>query len=119
MKAARSLPDLAAIEQAVKSKRYPMTRIRRLLLCAYLGITESDLKRPIPYVRILAASDRGRDLIRQAKKLGQLPLVNPGQTPEDRDYFTLETRAADLFTLFAAPGFPCPCRTEQDARLFL
>lgn len=119
MKAARSLPDLESIAQAVKSKRYPMTRINRLLLCAYLGITEADLKRPLPYARILAASDHGRTLIRQAKKSGQLPLVNPGQTPDDQDYFTLETRAADLFSLFTAPGFPCPCRTEQDARLFL
>ena len=119
MKAARSQPDLEAIAQAVKSKRYPMTRIRRLLLCAYLGITEADLKRPLPYARILAASDRGRTLIRQAKKLDQLPLINPGQTPDDRDYHALETRAADLYTLFSAPGFPCPCRTEQDARLIL
>ena len=45
-------------------------------------------------------------------------LVNPGQEPTDRDYYTLETRASDLFTLFSAPHCPAPCRLEQDARLF-
>ena len=31
-----------------------MTRVRRLLLCAYLGISEQRLRQPIPYVRLLA-----------------------------------------------------------------
>lgn len=114
--AARTEPDLESVVQAVKSKRYPRTRIQRLLLCAYLGLTAEDLRRPIPYVRILAASETGRTLLRQARDRGTLPLVNPGQPPEDRDYYALETRAADLYTLFAAPGFPTPCRTEQNAR---
>lgn len=116
MKAARSQPDWTAIIEATKSKRYPLTRIQRLFLCAYLGIRQQDLALPLPYVRVLAASETGRKLLRQAKKAGGLPLINPGQTPPDRDYYALETRAADLYTLFAAPGFPAPCRTEQEAR---
>ena len=44
--------------------------------------------------------------------------VNPGQTPPDRDYYALERRAADLYTLFAAPGCPTPAAQEQSARLF-
>ena len=116
-KAARSQPDLEHIIDAVKSKRYPRTRIQRLLLCAYLGITQDDLAKPITYARILAASAQGRTLLRQAKQRGKLPLVNPGQLPPDREYYTLETRASDLFTLFAAEGFPTPCATEQNARI--
>lgn len=115
-RAARTEPDLEAIVQAVKSKRYPRTRIQRLLLCAYLGLTAEDLRRPTPYVRVLAASETGRTLLRQARDRGTLPLLNPGQPPEDRGYYALETRAADLYTLFAAPGFPTSCRTEQNAR---
>lgn len=115
-RAARMEADLEAVIQAVKSKRYPRTRIQRLLLCAYLGLTAADLSRPITYVRILAASATGRTLLRQARERGTLPLINPGQTPPDREAYDLEIRAADLFTLFAAPGFPTPCATEQNAR---
>ena len=118
MKAVRSCPDLESVLQTVKSKRYPRTRLQRLLLCAYLGISQTDLEQPVPYVRILAVTQRGRPLLRRAKDLGALPLVNPGQTPPDRDYYALERRAADLFTLFAAPGCPTPAAQEQSARLF-
>lgn len=117
MKASRTHSTLEEIIQATKSKRYPRTRIQRLLLCAYLGIQAGDLMQPFPYVRILAASKRGCSMLRQAKQTGGLTLVNPGQTPPDRAYYTMEARAADLFTLFSAPGIPSPCRTEQSARL--
>lgn len=117
MKAARSQPNLESILQATKSKRYPRTRIQRLLLCAYLGITADMLKYPIPYVRILAASEAGRGIIRAAKKHDSIPLLTPGQTPTDRAYFQLERRASDLFTLFAAPEFPYTCQAEQNGRI--
>ena len=118
MKASRSCTSLEEIIDTVKSKRYPRTRIQRLLLCAYLGITRQDLQQPIPYVRILALSERGRSWIRKAKKADTLPLINPGETPEHRNYYALETRASDLFTLFSAPDFPPVCRLEHNARLF-
>ena len=115
--AARTQPDLESIIGAVKSKRYPRTRIQRLLLCAYLGIGAEDLERPLPYVRILAANQTGRTVLRQARKTSDLPLVNPGQTPPDGAYWATERRCADLYTLFAAPGYPMPCRTDRTARL--
>ena len=45
MKAAREKGSLEAVIGATKSKRYPRTRIQRLLLCAFLGITQEDLKK--------------------------------------------------------------------------
>lgn len=118
MKAARTRSTVEEILEAIKSKRYPRTRIQRLLLCAYLGITAQDLIAPISHARILAVSPSGRPLLRQARDLGTLPLINPGQTPENREFYRIETRTSDLFTLFAAPGFPCSAGTEQTARLF-
>ena len=118
MKAARNENSLEAVINSIKSKRYPRTRIQRLLLCAYLGITQEDLNRPLPYIRVLALSERGRPLLRQAKNAEKLELINPGQTPSDRKYYSLETRCSDLFTLFAAPGYPTVSQLEQNARLF-
>lgn len=119
MKAAQSQPNLENVISAIKSKRYPRTRIQRLLLCAYLGITAEDLKRPVPYVRILAASETGRSLLRQAKNREALPLVNPGEAPPDRDYYALECRASRLYSLFVAPGFETTAFSEEHARIIL
>lgn len=117
MKACRSLSRLADITDAVKSKRYPMTRIQRLLLCAYLGISSADLSHHVSHSRILAASEVGRKLIRRAKEFGSLPLITPGQTPDDSVLDRLEARASDLFTLFSSDDH-FPCCTDKKYRLF-
>lgn len=118
MKAARSQADYEAILQAVKSKRYPRTRIQRLILCAYLGITQQELSSPIQEVRILAVSSQGRPLLRAARDRSDLALLNPGQRRTDADDARLEIQASDLFTLFSSPSAPTPCCLEQSARLF-
>ncbi len=118
MKAARRECSIEAIIEAVRSKRYPRTRIQRLLLCAYLGITAQDLALPLFYTRILAASETGRTLIRRIKKSSNLPLINPGQTPENTMYYRIETRSSDLYALFGASDH-LSCQMEQNARLKL
>lgn len=105
LSACRTEPTLEAIVQAAKSKRYTRTRLMRLLLCAYLGITEETLMQPVPYVRVLAVNGRGQRVLRQAKQGGELPLLHTGQRAPDCAYAALERRAADLFPLF--------CETEE------
>ena len=119
MKAARSKSDYSSIADAIKSKRYPMTRIHRLLLCAYLGISDADLKQSIPYIRILASNTSGRELLRDAKNRADLMLVNTGQRPSDSAYYRMECRCTDLYTLFAAPDHQPVCGVEQTARIIL
>ena len=117
-KAVLSQPDYESILAAAKSKRYPRTRLQRLLLCAYLGISEESLRRTPPYVRVLAFDKRGQTVLRQAKKSGGCMLVNAGQTPPDAAYYELERRAADLYTLFSRPGAPCSAGTERGTRIY-
>lgn len=98
MHAVRQCSTLNEIIDTVKSKRYTRTRIQRMLLCAFLGLTEDHLITPPPYVRILAFNDRGRDILNLAKQTGNL--VNIGQR-QDHPYQELEDRCSDLFGLFA------------------
>ncbi|MBP3633534.1 MAG: nucleotidyltransferase family protein [Oscillospiraceae bacterium] len=118
MKASRTQGSYEAIVDAVKSKRYPRTRIQRLLLCAYLGIRQHHLQQAISYTRLLAFSPRSRSLLRKIKDTAEISVVNPGEIPNDKDFYAIETRAADLFTLFCTDNI-CLCRTEQDARVFI
>ena len=99
MHACRREADLSAITSATKSKRYTATRIDRMLMCAYLGITAEMLAAPVPYVRTLALNDRGRSVLKSAKQ--HLHCINAGQIP-DSPYWELEKRCADLYTLFSA-----------------
>ena len=114
-KAVQAQPDYERILEASKSKRYPRTRLQRLLLCAYLDIDAQALLCEAPYVRVLAFDEMGRAVLRQAKKTGGLPLVNAGQTPPDTAYGALERRCAALYGLFAVQPELCP---EQIARVY-
>ncbi len=98
MGAAREKNTIEEIAAAVKSKRYTRTRIDRMILCAFLGITEEMLATPVPYVRVLAFNDRGREILKSARDV--LDIANAGQ-PREGDYAALETRCGRLYGLFA------------------
>lgn len=57
-----SIDELTA---AVKSKRYAYTRIRRALLCAYLGMETEEYPE---YVKINCFNEKGRAFLNSAKK---------------------------------------------------
>ncbi len=90
--------NLEQIIALTKTKRYTRTRIDRMILCAYLGITETVLRSPAPYVRILAFNDTGRSILRN--KADGLSLLNAGQQT-DGPYWELEQRCGDLYGLFS------------------
>ena len=104
MKACERENSLEGILFACKSKRYTMSRLRRMLMCLFLGINQAMIDAPAPYLRALAFNDRGRQLLR---RMGEgIPIVtgNVPDTPEAKAYFVLERRATDLYGLFAPPG---------------
>lgn len=103
----------------VKSRRYPMTRVRRLLLCAALGLTEDGLRQAIPYARALAMDGTGRRVLREMRDLEAIPVINAGQTPEDKDYFALELRAAGLYGLFGEGAVCAPPSRLRDERIYV
>ena len=104
MKAAREKGSLEEIIGAVKSRRYPRTRIQRLLLCAFLKISQEDLQLPVCHVRALAFDDTGKALLRRMRAEGQLPVVNAGEKPPVSALFDLEVRAGRLYPLFCRSG---------------
>ncbi|MGN1031149.1 MAG: nucleotidyltransferase family protein, partial [Butyricicoccaceae bacterium] len=69
---AQSLPQLY---EGMKSKRYPLSRIRRAVLCAYLGITSELAARGPQYIRVLAMNQRGREVLRRMKTTCSLPVI--------------------------------------------
>lgn len=113
MHACHTRDTLEEILCAVKSKRYTRTRLDRMVLCAFLGLTESDLAAPAPYARVLGLNDRGRTVLRQAREAGVFP--NAGEKLE-HPYQAIENRCGRLYGLFCqdAPG---AVNAEADRRV--
>ena len=98
MHLSRTLTDLEQIAAGVKSKRYTRTRIDRMILCAFLGLTEDMLASPAPYTRVLAFNDTGRKILKQARQTGSYPNIGEKLA---HPYEALENRSDDLYGLFA------------------
>ena len=114
MKAARRETTLEEILTATKSKRYTRTRLDRMVMCAFLGITAEDLTMEVPYTRVLAFSGKGRTLLSQAKK--QQVYLNAGESM-DHPYWHLEKRCGDLYGLFCVDGIEPP-DSEENRRIY-
>lgn len=115
MHACRICDSIDAIIAATKSKRYTHTRITRMLMCAYLGISREMLQTPAPYTRVLAFNDIGRSVLKAARLTGSFPHV--GEQMED-PYWDLEQRASDLYGLFCTAA-PSPANLESKQRVFI
>lgn len=105
MHASRRENSLEEILSCVKSKRYTRSRLDRMVMCAFLGITSENLSKEVPYARVLAFNDKGRDLLSRVKKQGFFR--NCGEETGD-PYEALERRAGDLYGLFAIDGPEAP-----------
>ena len=110
MHASRRETGLEEILTAVKSKRYTRSRLDRMVLCAFLGITNDCLTGEIPYTRVLAFNDLGRALLKEAKKTGLFP--NAGEAVS-HPYWELEKRCGDLYGLFCVDGIEPPGSEER------
>ncbi len=110
MHAARSKASLEEVAMDVKSKRYTRTRIDRMILCAFLGLTAADFAASAPYTRVLAFNDHGREIIKKAREHGDFP--NIGEK-FDHPYQQLEIRCDDLYALFATPAPEAPGQTSK------
>lgn len=87
-----------------------MARLRRMLLQAYLGVPQAAQGETPPYLRVLGAGARGRELLARMRKSASLPvIVKPGHVrrldgPAQR-LFDAEARCTDLYVL-AFPALP-------------
>lgn len=102
--AVHSQPSLEHVLSAAKTKRYAMSRLRRMLLCACLGVRAGDRDGGIPYIEVLAMSHRGRELLRRVDGVASLPvIIKPAAVKEldarARHIFQLDAGASDLFSL--------------------
>lgn len=115
--AAKTSSTIEDFCMSVKSKRYTLSRIRRIALCAYLGIEKSFSASKPPYLRVLGFNKRGVKLLAEAKKNAALPIVSRCADIKELDrcsqkLFELECRATDLYTLCLPKILSCGCEQK-------
>lgn len=108
-KKATSLNDLLF---SIKSKRYTLARIRRIILNLVLGITKQDISILPPYARILAMNKKGTEILSKAKNASSIPfgtsLAKLEKISEESKRFAiLESTSTDIYNLSSKEVLPC------------
>ena len=70
---AKSLEELI---NGVSAKRYTKARIKRIIMCALLGISQQIQTSPPPYIKILGSNKKGLEVLKLAKKTCKLPIIS-------------------------------------------
>ena len=105
--AVQNEPTLETVCTHAKTRRYTLSRIRRMCMCAALGLTpEMQLSLPT-YARILAADQKGCDYLRSIRENSGVELISkPAAIKKlDRESNTVFTKTAAAHDLYVL-GFP-------------
>lgn len=121
-RAGRQCHSMEEFFSLVKTRRYPLARLRRLVLRAYLGLTAGVVPPSPPYLRVLGFNATGRTLLREMKSRATLPvLTKPAHAKaldaSGRQLFQLEARCTDLYDL-CLPSPPAPGREWTTGPIF-
>lgn len=109
VKSAVSLDELFSM---IKTKRYTHSRLRRIILCAFLGVEAGIYNISPPYIRVLGINDKGKEIMRKARKTAIKPVIMRGSDTSScgkkaKDVFEIEARGTDLFNLLLPTIKPC------------
>ena len=111
-RAAHEEPTLDGVLAAAKSKRYALSRIRRMTMCAALGVSAGMDAGTPPYARVLAIGAQGRELLRAIHGQASVPVITKPAAGRSLsgaagEVFVLTADAHDLYVL------GCPAREER------
>jgi len=107
---ASTLEELYAL---AKTKRYPLARIRRIVLSAFLGLKACHGAGLPPYLRVLGINgESGAQLLKQAAGKTDLPILTrsadfSGLKGTAKTIGDLENRSSDLYALCMPKVMPC------------
>lgn len=105
VKKACSLPELL---EFAKTKRYAMARIKRIILCAFLGIDSNMASAEIPYVRVLGSDKKGFEILKNVDS----PVVTRYSDvlklgSDAQNFFELENKFTNIYYSLTKEILPC------------
>lgn len=127
LRAAKSASNIAELLDAVKTKRYTLARLKRILFNALLGITREQQELAAYsddalYIRVLGIRQSKLHLLSELQENAALPIVLRRSDAESLPFNakqTLElTRRASLIRALACPG-NASCRDDFSHRLVI
>jgi len=111
-KSARAARNLQELMVLIKTKRYTLARLRRIILCCLLEITKTDAKTPPQYIRILGMNKKGGEILSKAKPKEGFPIdaslaALMKHSAACKKQALLELHCSDIYALSFEKFLPC------------
>ncbi|MBQ3136507.1 MAG: nucleotidyltransferase family protein [Clostridia bacterium] len=103
--AARTAGSLDSLYEKAKSKNFTHSRVRREVMNLFLKIPKDMSKEKVPYMRILAVSEKGISLLSRAKENSSVPVITRHSetvklSERGKEVYSLQCSSTDKFALF-------------------
>lgn len=98
--AAMHTDSFISLAHAVKSKRYTLSKIRRILIASLLNFTK-DIYSPNPeYIRVLGMNKTGMEILKRTKRNCPVPIITKAaHFKKTSKQFALDVRATNISAL--------------------
>ncbi|MCC8169190.1 MAG: nucleotidyltransferase [Oscillospiraceae bacterium] len=103
LRAAQECDSIESAAEKIKTKRYTMSRIKRILISSLLGFT-SDMSGHLPdYIRVLAMNGNGKKALKELKRRSNLPVITKAADYKTENLlFDMDIRATNIAALCEA-----------------
>ena len=93
--------SLADLCDGIKTKRYTMARIRRILTNALLDIKKEDITKTPEYVRVLGMNKKGMEILSDLRDKTQIPIITKMADAPKSVMLDKDINATNIYSLLA------------------
>jgi len=84
---------------SVKTKRYTMARIRRVMINALLDITKDDIAKSPEYIRILGMNKKGMEILNELRNNISLPIITKVADASESKMLKIDINATNIYSI--------------------
>lgn len=111
-----------ALCEKAKSKNFTLSRVRRELINLFLKIPKDMSKEKVPYMRILAVSEKGVGLLGRAKENSSVPVITRHSeaamlSEKAKEVYEIQCAATDKFGLFTDRIRECSLEQKNSMKI--
>ena len=93
--------SLAQLCELIKTKRYTMARIRRILTNALLGITKEDIIKAPEYIRVLGINKKGMQILSDLRDNTDIPIITKVADAPKSAMLDIDINASNIYSVLA------------------
>ncbi len=96
---AHKVTTLDELYDCIKTKRYTMARIRRILNNMLLGITKDDITKLPEYIRVLGMNKTGMEILSSLRNRTNIPIITKMADAQPSSMLEADVRATNIYSL--------------------